>query len=434
MSSPFDAWVGKVEIDGHAVQRLRRMRGLTPDSLAEKAAVGRSTVQKWEAAGVRQADVENVRKVAQALAVDLDELLTPEFRRRVVRPAGESRRRPQRAGPAGRADAPAPAFSRLHQLPADLGDFTGRGAEFAEIVGRLRGAGGRVGLSALRGMGGVGKTTLAVRVAHAVKDLFPDAQLFLDLRGVSERPVTPAEAMTRFIRDFHPDAADLPEAEDALLPLYRSAMSGRRALVVLDNAAGEAQVKSLIAGESNGFIVTSRNALLLDGVASVRVDVLPPEESLVLLRGAAGAKGTDEELHTVAALCGHLPLALRVAGDFVRGRAGWTVGRYILALERERLRWLRGQGRDVEAVLKLSSAELMRDDEDLATRWSDLADAPSDFAADYAAEIWGLGSDDHDVREGLSELVARSLVLFDESSSRYRLHDLMKPIAAGLFT
>lgn len=138
---------------------------------------------------------------------------------------------------------PNPVASRLSQLPAVVADFTGREDEIRRMVGLLRGDGGRVGVSALRGMGGVGKTSLAVRVAHEVKDHFPDAQLVLELRGTSDQPMTAVEAMARVIRDFHPDAAKLPDTEAELLPVYRSVLAGQRALIVLDNAKDEEQVR-----------------------------------------------------------------------------------------------------------------------------------------------------------------------------------------------
>jgi hypothetical protein len=127
---------------------------------------------------------------------------------------------------------------------------------------------------------------LAVKVAHAVKDHFPDAQLVLDLQGTADRPVTPADAMARVIRDFHPDAAKLPDDPDELVLNYRSVLAGKRALVVLDNAKDEEQVRLLVtAPQPAGFIVTSRNALGLDGVESIRLDVLPMDEAVTLLRG-----------------------------------------------------------------------------------------------------------------------------------------------------
>jgi nucleoside phosphorylase len=325
---------------------------------------------------------------------------------------------------------------RLFQLPAALSDFIGREKEVDELVSRLHSDGGRVGVSALKGMGGIGKTTLAVHVAHQVKDYFPDAQLFLDLQGVAESPVTAAEAMAWLIRDFHPEVPKLPETEAELLPIYRSTLRGKRALILLDNAADENQVKSLFAGDRTGFIVTSRRALALDEVISVQLDVLSPEMSLQLIRSIVGAKGTDDELQQVAELCGYLPLGLRVAGDFLRLKVGWTVPHYIGALNEERHRWLKvgtDPQKDVEAALKLSSAQLVRDNVDLATRWHFLSDWPADFAADAAAAAWDMEADELAVLEDLSKLVDRSLLLFDETSLRYRLHDLMKPIAAGLF-
>ena len=412
-----------VPIDVEVIRAKLVELGWTQAELAEASKLAKRTVEGVLSRGT--AALESLHRIANALEMEVNAI------RRYPTPTSQP--------PRPHADVSPPAAAppgRLFQLPALLQDFVGREAEVREIVDRLRGDGGRVGLSALRGMGGVGKTTLAVQVAHAVKDQFPDAQLFLDLQGVAERPMAAVEAMARFIRDFHPEIPRLPEAEAELLPIYRSVLAGKRALILLDNAGGEAQVKNLVTGDKNGFIITSRNALALDGVVSVRVDVLSPDKSLELLRRIVGTKGTDDELRTVASLCDHLPLALRVAGDFLRLKEGWTTGKYIEALNQERLRWLKvgdDPHKDVEAVLKLSSAQLVRDNVHLATRWHFLADWPSDFAADAAAAAWDLDPEDEAVLDDLSELADRSLILFDERTFRYRLHDLMKPIAAGLF-
>ena len=167
----------------------------------------------------------------------------------------------------------------------------------------------------------------------------------------------------------------------------------------------------------------------------MRIKIFSDKKALELLRSIVGEKGSENELCEVAELCGNLPLALRVAGDFLRLKQDWTVSQYIAALYQERLRWLKvgnDPQKDVETVLKLSAAQLVRDDIDLATHWHYLADWPSDFATDAVAAAWDM-EDDYEVLEGLSNLVDRSLVLFDEETFRYRLHDLMKPIAEGLF-
>ena len=98
-------------------------------------------------------------------------------------------------------------------------------------------------ISSLRGMGGVGKTTIATKIAHRIKSKFPDAQLYIDLQGVSERPIAAAEVMKRFIRVFDPTMPHLEDANVDLATIYRSTLAGKRALIILDNAGSEDQVK-----------------------------------------------------------------------------------------------------------------------------------------------------------------------------------------------
>lgn len=416
-----------VPIDTKAIRDMLFELEWTQAELAEESKLSKRTVETVLSRGT--AAVESLHKIARALQVDAAVL-------RGLAPSAATL--PPPPPPTPSPDTPAPP-GRLFQLPSRLADFVGRETEVRDLVGRLRGDGGRVSLSsALTGMGGLGKTTLAVLVAHEVKDQYPDAQLFLDLQGVAERPVTAAEAMARFIRDFHPEVPKLPDTEDELLPIYRHALAGKRALLVLDNANDASQVKNLITGEKTGFIFTSRKMLALDNVLSVRLDLMSPEKSFELVRGIVGERGTDDELRRVVELCDGLPLALRVAGDFIRLKTNWTLPKYIQALETERSRWLKvgdEKSKDVDFVLKLSSAQLVRDNADLALRWHYLSDWPADFASDAAAAAWDMDPEKQEleVLDDLSELVARSMVLFDERTFRYRLHDLMKPIAAGLF-
>jgi NB-ARC domain len=252
---------------------------------------------------------------------------------------------------------------RLHQLPAPLppNQFVGRHDESRQICDGLRQAGQQQAtLLALKGMGGMGKTALAIYVAHQVTDDFPDAQLFLDLRGTTD-PVPPAEAMAAVIRAFDPQVGQLPADPDALEPTYRGALAGKKALLVLDNARDAGQVRPLLPPVGCGLIVTSRYSLdSLDGVQSIALGELSEDEAVNLLRRLVPQRGTDDELKALAELCGYLPLALNVAGSFVKGHANWTLSEYRVALEKERLTRLKlgdDGAKDVGAVIPGSARE-----------------------------------------------------------------------------
>ncbi|MCH7539494.1 MAG: hypothetical protein IH999_03700, partial [Proteobacteria bacterium] len=149
--------------------------------------------------------------------------------------------------------------SRRHQLPADLADFTGREEEVERLEKLLGGKGGHAAISAIGGMGGVGKSALAIHVAHLLKDCYPDAQIVVELRGTSEQPKEPAEAMTEVIQAFHPEA-QLPNDPAQLTQTYHSVLDGQRALILLDNAADAAQVRPLLPNPPVAAVVTSRRA------------------------------------------------------------------------------------------------------------------------------------------------------------------------------
>lgn len=341
-----------------------------------------------------------------------------------------------------------PAFSRgVFQLPPSLPDFTGREDELARITERLGGGGGSVGVSsALRGMGGIGKTVTAIEACWEVKDNYPDGQLVIELRGMSEQPLTPVQAMSQIIRDFHPGGVKMPDDEHDLQVMYRQVLEGKKALVLLDNAKDENQVRELLRWAPQppvAFVVTSRRALALEGVSSILLGVLPPEEAFVMLRGIVGAKGNDNELRTVAELCGWLPLALRVAGCFLHLHVdeNWPLPKYIEALQDEskRLERLKGKtpDRDVEAVLALSARELVRENPTRAELWQMLSVFPAGFKSGAAAAVWDLKTGDNldtDAAEDeLTALLDSSLVQFEAKTDHYSLHDLMRPIAREAF-
>lgn len=293
-------------------------------------------------------------------------------------------------------------------------------------------------------MGGIGKTETAIEACRELKDRFPDGQCMVELRGQSEQPLPPMQAMAQVIRNFGHETDKLPDELNALQALYRQVLEGKKALVLLDDARDEAQVRALVGVPGIAFVITSRSALALDGVASIPLGVLPEEEAFKLLRGLIGTKGTDDEVKRVAELCGHLPLALRVAGDFLRLHDNWPLPKYIGRLQDEakRLAQLKGKSpdRDVEAVLATSARELVSKDDKstkLAERWQMLSVFPSDFDTKAAAAVWDLkNGDDLDTDttdDELTALLDRSLVRYDADTSRYSLHDLMRPIARAAF-
>jgi len=320
----------------------------------------------------------------------------------------------------------------VHQLPADLADFTGREGEVRELVALLGGGGGAT-ISAIGGMGGVGKTALAVHVAHQVAERYPDGQIVVEMGGTSEQPLTPLEAMGRVIHAFQPELR-LPDDPNEVTAIYRTTLEGRKALLLLDNAANSAQVRPLVVPAGCGLVVTSRHNISLPGLRHFDLDALPVEEACALLQTIVGEeRATDEELGTVVKLCGRLPLALRVAGDFLVVHPDWSAAEYAQALadERERLARLKHEDLDVGAALGLSAAQLVRERADLAARWQMLSVFPAPFERAAVAAVWGV--EEGEARDGLSELAARSLVLYEQAGGLYRLHDLMRLVAEDAF-
>ncbi|MDQ4010689.1 MAG: NB-ARC domain-containing protein [Actinomycetota bacterium] len=252
------------------------------------------------------------------------------------------------------------------QLPADIPDFTGRKTQLATVA-HLAVAADRRGavLVAITGKAGVGKTTLAVHAAHRLRAQYPDGQLFVNLRGVQARPLAPADVLARFLRSLGVDRAAIPDDVEERAALYRSRLADRRLLIVLDNAACEAQLRPLLPGTSGcTVLITSRMRLAgLNGSRLVELDILEPDQAVELLARVAGPLRVAAEpgaAREIVRLCGFLPLAVRIAGARLGARPHWRLDRLEtdLADESQRLDQLRVGDLEVRASLALSYESL----------------------------------------------------------------------------
>ncbi|HSR30653.1 MAG TPA: AAA family ATPase, partial [Anaerolineae bacterium] len=216
----------------------------------------------------------------------------------------------------GQYAATAPVITTPFNLPADLADFTGRGAEIAEVRDRLH-RDGTLAISGIHGMGGIGKTALALHVLHqlAAEGRFRDAQLYLDLKGTDPQPVSPVAALESLLSALLGPDPRRPRELDALSDLWRRAIHGKDAVLLLDNAAGAYQVRPLLPGCATcAVVVTSRQRFKLEGASLLDLRRMEKGEARGLLQRLA-PRLDDGGADAIAELCGCLPLALRIAGN-----------------------------------------------------------------------------------------------------------------------
>lgn len=327
----------------------------------------------------------------------------------------------------------------LLHLPPDTRDFTGR-AELVSEVTRLIAAvatnsGTVFPIVCLSGQAGIGKTTLAIHVAHQVSGEFPDGQLYANLRGTDPRGQDPADVLAGFLRELGVDGADIPEGLDERARMYRAELAGRSILVVLDNAADEAQVRPLLPGSPGcAVLVTSTSRMAaLPGAAAVPLDLMPSDQAAELLTaivGTARAHSEPEAIGEVAKLCGYLPLALRIAGARLASRPAWKIAWFAnrLSDENRRLDLLKAGDLEVRASFGLSYRG--RDGaEQRAFRMLGLL--PADFTAWNLATLIDTDADEAEqLLEQLVDAVLVDIAGVDATGLiRYRLHDLLRAFA-----
>jgi DNA-binding SARP family transcriptional activator/Tfp pilus assembly protein PilF len=237
-----------------------------------------------------------------------------------------------------------------HQLPADIGDFTNREtlieqAEAALLDAGTDGSEPAVRVAVFAGKAGIGKSALAVHVAHRVSGKrFPDGQLYCSLAGTQRKPVTPSDVLGRFLRALGIPGSSIPDELDERAEMYRSLLSGRQLLVVLDDVASVRQVTPLLPGSGScAVIMTSRMRLTdLPGARVFDVDLLPADKAMDLLGKVISperVKGESTAANALVRMVGGLPLALRIVAARLAARPHWSLASMVgrLADERRRL-------------------------------------------------------------------------------------------------
>lgn len=399
----------------------RRVNAAWKSSRPGTELVGKTTVLDCFRPGRRRLNTDLVVAVVAALHPDAGYVAQWRQALRVI--AGET----QAAAQVRVQDA----------LPEDLPEFTGRTPEVDRLHQVLRhGAvdGGAAVISAIAGMAGVGKTQLAVHAGHMlVHEKVVERVLFVNLRGFhpdpAQPPADPAAVLDGFLRLLGVRGQQIPHDLPARAALYRDRLAGTRTLVVLDNAADAEQVRPLLP-ETPGCpaLITSRRSLTdLRPTTHLTVDVFTPDESVAFLSEAAFQVPVGPDPHAAARIarrCGHLPLALGLAGAHIRAKPGWTLTDHADRLdERHRDRRLES---GLELALDLSYRQLPADRQRMLRL---VALHPGQDLDAYTAAALA-DSDVPATRTHLDDL-RRDHLLHQNIPGRYSFHDLVRAYATG---
>jgi tetratricopeptide (TPR) repeat protein/transcriptional regulator with XRE-family HTH domain len=394
---------------GDLLRCLRERALLTQEELAERSGLSVRTIRRLERGRTHgRPQSGSVRRLVEALGPEAEEL---------ARLAGEPNGAP--AGP------PVAAVAVARQLPLAPPQFTGRDADL-EALEEVRTEPGPVTI-AIDGMAGIGKTAFAVHAAHRWSARYPDGQLFLDLQGYARGvpPVHPGDALHRLLRSIGVQGPNIPGDVDDRAALYRSLLAGKRVLVLLDNAASEAQVVPLLPAASGCLVlITSRSRLTgLDVTCAHSLDLLPAEDAVTLfVRSSGRSAGTTDRLTEVVELCGRLPLAIRLAAARLRSRPSWTAAHLV-----DRLRDVRSVAefevgeRSVAAALELSYVQL---DPEQRRAYRLLGLHPG-IEMDLGAASALVGRPVTDARRLVDHLLDAHL-LQEPAPGRYGFHDLTR--------
>jgi tetratricopeptide (TPR) repeat protein len=329
------------------------------------------------------------------------------------------------------------AAAATRTLPRDIASFTGREPELAQLADAVGSgcSGGVVGIYAIGGMAGVGKTTFAVHAAHQLAPRFPDGQVFLPLHGHTpgQRPVDPADALASLLQVCGVAAGQIPSGLEARIALWRDRVAGKQLLLLLDDAVGHEQVRPLLPGTTGSLVlVTSRRHLTaLEDAQPVSLDTLTPDEAaglLVRLAARPGLDPGDPAVAEITRLCGCLPLAVGMLARQLHHHPAWTAAGLAaeMAAARDRLELMQAENLSVTAAFDLSYADLPPGQQRLFRRLGLHPGTDIDAYAAAALDGTGLAA----ARRGLDALYDQYL-LAEPARGRYRLHDLIRQHARG---
>jgi tetratricopeptide (TPR) repeat protein/transcriptional regulator with XRE-family HTH domain len=412
---------------GAALRRAREDRGISLRALARKFYRSHSNLVEYER-GHRLAPPDVVQAYEAELGVARGTLMALHEQARIEL-LGEDRLRRQSYSYIPKSSPQVP-----HQLPPDVAHFTGRRGELAQLhILLAKGSPRTVVISAIAGTAGVGKTALAVHLAHKLASHFPDAQLYVNLRGYEpHQRLSPTQVLDRFLRALGVASEALPTNLEEQVALYRSLLADRHALVVLDNASSADQVRPLLPASPTCLaLVTSRDHMAglvaQEGARLINLDVLTPEEAVELLAHIIGADRVGAEAEaavTVAKLCGYLPLAISIAGARLVARPAMSVTDLAARLvdERRRLGELSVGDIEVRASFALSYQSL---DPAVARMFRRLGlIAGPAFAPGVAAAL--IDATPEEAETLLEVLVDAHLLEVAPIPGRYRFHDLLR--------
>ena len=414
------------------LRQLRTEARLTQEELAEAAGLSPRSVSDLERGINRTAHKDTALLLAGALnlAGPVRELFVAAARGKA--PAAEVLAARQGLAPGAFAAA-------TRALPRDIAAFTGRQAELAQLRGAvesLAADGGVVGIHAIDGMAGIGKTTFAVHAAHRLAGGFPDGQVFLPLHAHTpgQRPVDPADALASLLLTAGLAPQQIPPGLEARAARWRDHVAGKKILLLLDDAASHEQIRPLLPGTAGSLVlITSRRRLTaLEDATVISLDTLSVGEAAELLaRLAARAElasgaGPAGEL---TRLCGYLPLAIGMLARQLRHHPAWTAAGMAaeLAAARDRLAMMYAENLSVAAAFDLSYADLTEDLQRLFRRVGLVPGPGFDAYAVATLEGTSLAT----ARRGLADLYDQHL-LAEPARGRYQLHDLLREHARAL--